>query len=125
MIGFFCVNFAFYFFITWFPTYLIQARGFSLAQLGTLGLLPGLVSIPCGWLGGFTSDALYRGDDGKAIAEFQKEIESNPSFSLAYYRLGDAYENRGAWDDAISTLQRSIWLNPNHSGPYTLIGKAY
>jgi len=60
MIGFFCLNFVIYFFITWFPTYLIQARGFSLAQLGTLGLLPGLVSIPCGWLGGFASDALYR-----------------------------------------------------------------
>jgi sugar phosphate permease len=60
MIGFFCLNFVIYFFITWFPTYLIQARGFSLAELGTLGLLPGLVSIPCGWLGGFTSDALYR-----------------------------------------------------------------
>src|SRR5450432_3970623 len=60
MIGFFCLNFVIYFFITWFPTYLIQARVFSLAQLGTLGLLPGLVSIPCGWLGGFTSDALYR-----------------------------------------------------------------
>ena len=60
MIGFFCLNFVIYFFITWFPTYLMQARHFSLAQLGTLGLLPGLVSIPCGWLGGFTSDALYR-----------------------------------------------------------------
>ena len=60
MIGFFCLNFVIYFFITWFPTYLIQARGFSLAQLGTLGLLPGLVAIPSGWLGGFTSDALYR-----------------------------------------------------------------
>ncbi|HET7083420.1 MAG TPA: MFS transporter [Rhizomicrobium sp.] len=60
MIGFFCLNFVIYFFITWFPTYLVQARGFSLAQLGTLGLLPGLISIPCGWLGGFASDALYR-----------------------------------------------------------------
>ena len=60
MIGFFCLNFVIYFFITWFPTYLVKARGFSLAQLGTLGLLPGLASIPCGWIGGFTSDALYR-----------------------------------------------------------------
>jgi hypothetical protein len=60
MIGFFCLNFVIYFFITWFPTYLVQARGFSLAQLGTLGLLPGLVAIPSGWLGGVTSDALYR-----------------------------------------------------------------
>ena len=44
---------------------------------------------------------------------------------MAYYRLGDAYENRGAWDDAIPVLERAIWLNPNHSGPYALIGKAY
>ena len=60
MIGFFCVNFVFYFFITWFPTYLVQARGFSLAQLGTLGLLPGLAAVPSGWLGGLLSDRLYR-----------------------------------------------------------------
>nr|WP_294553948.1 MFS transporter [uncultured Rhodopila sp.] len=60
MIGFFCLNFVIYFFITWFPTYLVQARGFSMKELGTLGLLPGLVAIPSGWLGGFTSDALYR-----------------------------------------------------------------
>ena len=60
MIGFFCLNFVIYFFITWFPTYLVKARGFSLAQLGTIGVLPALVAIPGGWLGGFTSDALYR-----------------------------------------------------------------
>jgi MFS transporter, ACS family, D-galactonate transporter len=60
MIGFFCLNFVIYFFITWFPTYLVQARGFSLAQLGTLGVLPALLAIPGGWIGGFTSDALYR-----------------------------------------------------------------
>jgi ACS family D-galactonate transporter-like MFS transporter len=60
MIGFFCLNFTIYFFITWFPTYLVQARGFSLAQLGTLGMLPGLLAIPAGWLGGLSSDALFR-----------------------------------------------------------------
>ncbi len=41
MAGFFCLNFVIYFFITWFPTYLVKARGFSLAELGTLGSLPG------------------------------------------------------------------------------------
>lgn len=60
MIGFFCLNFVIYFFITWFPTYLVQARGFSLAQLGTLGTLPALVAIPGGWLGGWVSDRLHR-----------------------------------------------------------------
>ncbi len=60
MIGFFCLNFVIYFFITWFPTYLMSARHFSLKQFGILGLIPGLIAVPGGWLGGFTSDWLYR-----------------------------------------------------------------
>jgi ACS family D-galactonate transporter-like MFS transporter len=60
MLGFFCLNFVIYFFITWFPTYLMSARHFSLKQFGTLGLIPGLIAIPGGWLGGFTSDWLFR-----------------------------------------------------------------
>ena len=59
--GFFCLNFVFYFYITWFPSYLVQARGFSLRQLGLMGMLPGLAAIPSSWLGGFISDRLYRG----------------------------------------------------------------
>jgi MFS family permease len=60
MIGFFSLNFVIYFFITWFPTYLMQARGFSLNQMGTLGFLPAAISVPCEWLGGWTSDTLHR-----------------------------------------------------------------
>lgn len=60
MIGLFCLNFAIYFFITWFPSYLLEARGFSLSSLGTLGMLPALLAIPGGWLGGYTSDSLIR-----------------------------------------------------------------
>jgi sugar phosphate permease len=60
MLGFFCLNFVIYFFITWFPSYLVQTRGFSLKSLGTLGMIPALISIPGGWLGGIVSDALYK-----------------------------------------------------------------
>lgn len=60
MIGLFCLNFAIYFFITWFPSYLMETRNFSLKALGTLGMLPALLAIPGGWLGGFTSDWLLR-----------------------------------------------------------------
>ncbi|MBK0126306.1 MFS transporter [Pantoea sp. S61] len=60
MIGFFCMNFATYFFVTWFPTYLTVAHGFSLKELGTLGAIPALMGIPGSLLGGVTSDALYR-----------------------------------------------------------------
>ena len=60
MIGMFCLNFAIYFFITWFPSYLQEARGFSLARLGTLGMLPGLMGIAGSWGGGYASDWLLR-----------------------------------------------------------------
>lgn len=60
MLGFFCLNFVIYFFITWFPSYLVQTRGFSLKSLGTLGMIPALIAIPGGWLGGYVSDALFR-----------------------------------------------------------------
>lgn len=60
MLGFFCLNFVIYFFITWFPSYLVQTRGFSLKSLGTLGMIPALMAIPGGWIGGLVSDALYR-----------------------------------------------------------------
>lgn len=60
MIGLFCLNFAIYFFITWFPSYLMETRGFSLTALGTLGMLPPLCGILGSWLGGFTSDSLLR-----------------------------------------------------------------
>lgn len=60
MIGFFCLNFAIYFFITWFPTFLINARHFSLQDVKYYGLFPALFAIPFGWIGGAVSDGLLR-----------------------------------------------------------------
>jgi len=60
MIGFFCLNFAIYFFITWFPTFLIKARHFSMEEVQYYGLFPALFAIPFGWIGGAVSDALLR-----------------------------------------------------------------
>lgn len=60
MLGFFCLNFVIYFFITWFPSYLVNARGFDLLQLGLYGTIPALVAIPGGWIGGLVSDSLVR-----------------------------------------------------------------
>jgi ACS family D-galactonate transporter-like MFS transporter len=62
MIGFFCQNFVSYFFITWFPSYLVQARGFSLFKLGIFGTIPALAAIVGGLLGGYFSGYLvHRG----------------------------------------------------------------
>lgn len=60
MLGFFCLNFVIYFFSTWFPTYLIKARGFDLKKMGLVGMIPALVAVFGGYLGGYVSDRLVR-----------------------------------------------------------------
>ena len=60
MIGLFCLNFAIYFYITWFPSYLLQARGFSLTALGTIGALPAVMAVVGNWVGGYASDRLLK-----------------------------------------------------------------
>lgn len=60
MLGFFCLNFVIYFFSTWFPTYLVKARGFDLKKMGFIGMIPALVAVFGGYLGGYVSDRLVR-----------------------------------------------------------------
>lgn len=56
----YAVNALTYFFITWFPIYLIQARHISLVHAGFLAALPALAAFVGGLFGGFVSDALLR-----------------------------------------------------------------
>ncbi len=126
MLGLFCLNFAIYFFITWFPSYLLQARGFSLTRLGTLGSLPALMGVAGNWIGGWTSDRLLRAgwsptrarktclvggmlmSSSIALAAF---VESNWAclglFTLAYFSLSFAGAN--CW-----TVVSEIAPTPRH-----------
>jgi ACS family D-galactonate transporter-like MFS transporter len=60
MLGFFCFNFVIYFFVTWFPTYLRDGRGFTAVKTGFYGMIPGLFAMLAGYSGGKTSDFLLR-----------------------------------------------------------------
>jgi MFS family permease len=63
MIGFFCLNFVMYFFITWFPTYLIKERHFTMMKGGPTAFIPAIppmVGMIFGWVGGLTSDRLLK-----------------------------------------------------------------
>jgi sugar phosphate permease len=60
MLGNFCIAFVIYWFVTWFPTYLIDSRGFTLPSLGLFGSIPALVAVILGWLGGYVADVLIR-----------------------------------------------------------------
>ncbi|UEL28083.1 MFS transporter [Pseudarthrobacter sp. L1SW] len=62
MFGFFCLNSAIYFFITFFPSYLVKERGFDLLKLGFFGAIPGICAVLFGWLAGYVADrAVQRG----------------------------------------------------------------
>ena len=60
MFGFFCLNAAIYFFITFFPSYLVKERGFDLLKLGFFGAIPGICAVLAGWLGGYLADRAVR-----------------------------------------------------------------
>lgn len=47
-IGQYCINALTYFFITWFPVYLVQARGMSILKAGFVASVPAV----CGFIGG-------------------------------------------------------------------------
>ncbi|MER5439738.1 MFS transporter [Streptomyces sp. NPDC002790] len=59
-LGFACQSFVIYFFITWFPSYLVEARGFSLLSLGILGMIPAITAFIGNFVGGWATDALVR-----------------------------------------------------------------
>ena len=49
-----------YFFITWFPVYLVQARGMTILKAGVVASLPAVCGFAGGILGGVLSDYLLR-----------------------------------------------------------------
>jgi ACS family glucarate transporter-like MFS transporter len=58
--GQFCITTLTWFFISWFPLYLSQARHMSIAKVGVAAALPALCGSIGGILGGITSDGLLR-----------------------------------------------------------------
>ena len=59
-IGQFSINVLTYFFLTWFPVYLVQQRHMSILKAGFMASLPALCGFVGGVLGGLLSDSLLR-----------------------------------------------------------------
>jgi ACS family glucarate transporter-like MFS transporter len=57
-LGQYCITTLTWFFLTWFPIYLNQARHISIKQVGVLAALPALCGFAGGILGGVVSDRL-------------------------------------------------------------------
>lgn len=59
-IGQFCLTTITWFFLTWFPTYLYDARGMSFLKAGFVTAIPALAGFVGGLLGGYWSDWLLK-----------------------------------------------------------------
>ena len=59
-IGQYCITTLTWFFLTWFPIYLIQARHMSILKVGFVAILPALGGFLGGILGGYLSDILLK-----------------------------------------------------------------
>jgi len=67
-IGQYCITALTWFFLTWFPIYLSQARHMSMQEVGFLAALPALCGVVGGILGGVVSDILLRKTKSATIA---------------------------------------------------------
>ncbi|MDB6145835.1 MAG: transporter, family, glucarate transporter [Pseudomonas sp.] len=59
-IGQYCINTLSYFFLTWFPVYLVQDRGMSILKAGFIASIPAICGFLGGVLGGIISDFMLR-----------------------------------------------------------------
>ena len=59
-LGQYCINALTYFFITWFPVYLVQERGMSILKAGVIASIPAICGFTGGVLGGIISDYMLR-----------------------------------------------------------------
>ncbi len=56
----YCINALTYFFISWFPVYLVQSRHMSILKVGFVAAIPAVCGFGGGILGGMISDGLLR-----------------------------------------------------------------
>jgi ACS family glucarate transporter-like MFS transporter len=59
-LGQYCINALTFFFLTWFPVYLVKERGLTILQAGFVATLPALCGFFGGVLGGIISDTILR-----------------------------------------------------------------
>jgi len=81
----YCIGVVVSFFVTWFPAYLVEQRGLTLAQGGALMAVPALFGLLGNVTGGFVSDALLR---RTGLLTFARKLPACAGLILAMSILG-------------------------------------
>ena len=87
-LGQYCITTLTWFFLTWFPIYLNQARHISIVQVGFLAALPALCGFIGGIAGGMVSDKLLR--SGRSLT-FSRKLPIVLGMALSITMIGCNY----------------------------------
>ncbi len=71
------------------------------------------------------NDWLATGEYDKAIADYTRALQLNPSFAVAYTNRGIAWCRKGEYDKAIADYHEALRLDPNDVDTYTNRGAAW
>jgi lipoprotein NlpI len=66
-----------------------------------------------------------KGDNDRAIQDYDQAIVLNPKYAFAYNNRGNAYQAKGDNDRAIADFSQAIVLEPNYAHPYLARGRLY
>jgi ACS family glucarate transporter-like MFS transporter len=89
-IGQYCITTLTWFFLTWFPVYLSQARHMSITKVGVMAALPALCGFAGGILGGVVSDKLLQ--SGHSLS-FARKTPIVAGMLLSVTMIGCNYAN--------------------------------
>ena len=81
-LGHFSVNYGYYFMLTWLPSYLVNARGFNVADMAKIGALVYCIHAVSSTLAGVTVDRLFR--RGLSTRRVLKRTIRTGQFYLAF-----------------------------------------
>jgi ACS family D-galactonate transporter-like MFS transporter len=83
-VGAACYNYAYFFGLTWLPSYLVQQKHLSLEKMGIIGAIPFWAAAVSAIIGGWTSDALIK--KGHSTTKVRKAfVASGLVFSVAAF----------------------------------------
>jgi MFS family permease len=88
-LGHFCINYAFYFVITWLPTFLVKAGGFTISQMAVIGgAIYGIYAVSTA-IAGAASDRWIR--HGGSVTRVRKLFALTSAFGAAVTIACSAY----------------------------------
>jgi tetratricopeptide (TPR) repeat protein len=70
-------------------------------------------------------DLVAEGEHGRAVEEYQKSVETDPTFTEAMHGLARALQDLGRLDEAIAVAKRIAEIDPDDVLAYTSLSVLY